>query len=103
MQQSHCFILNSTIENSPCTISEALCCGLLVITTAVGGTPEMVNETNGLLVPASNAAALTAAMQQVMENFNTYNRTQIAAGGIRKVWSSSHCRKVQGSVYSSVN
>jgi glycosyltransferase involved in cell wall biosynthesis len=93
MQQSHCFILNSTIENSPCTISEALCCGLLVITTAVGGTPEMVNETNGLLVPASNAAALTAAMQQAMENFNTYNRTQIAAAASEKYGQASIAEK----------
>ncbi|HEY1114422.1 MAG TPA: glycosyltransferase, partial [Chitinophagaceae bacterium] len=28
MQLSHCFILNSYMENSPCVIGEALCCGL---------------------------------------------------------------------------
>jgi glycosyltransferase involved in cell wall biosynthesis len=51
------------------------------------------NETNGLLVPASNAAALTAAMQQAMENFNTYNRTQIAAAASEKYGQASIAEK----------
>jgi len=84
MQQSHCFILNSTIENSPCTIAEALCCGLPVITTAVGGIPEMINGANGMLIPASNVEALTETMQQVMENYDSFDRVQIAAAASEK-------------------
>ena len=50
MQQAHSFVLNSNIENAPCVISEALCCGLPVIATRVGGVPEMVDKFNGILV-----------------------------------------------------
>ena len=45
------FILPSDAENSPCVISEALSFGLPVIATDVGGVSEMINETNGVLIP----------------------------------------------------
>jgi len=78
MQQSHAFILFSNIENSPCVISEALCCGLPVIATNVGGIPELVNKENGILVDAGNAKELADAMSLVMKNDRQYNRQRIS-------------------------
>lgn len=78
MQLADCFILFSNIENSPCVIGEALCCGLPVIATNVGGIPELVDETNSILVEAGNENTLATAMQEVMKNYFTYNRKKIA-------------------------
>jgi glycosyltransferase involved in cell wall biosynthesis len=78
MQQSDCLILFSNIENSPCVIGEALCCGLPVIATAVGGIPELVNESNSLLVVPKNETSLAAAMQQMMDKYAEYDRKKIA-------------------------
>jgi glycosyltransferase involved in cell wall biosynthesis len=78
MQQANCFILFSNIENSPCVIGEALCCGLPVITTTVGGIPELVNERNSFLIPPKDEDALTDAMQQMLEKHTSFNCKEIA-------------------------
>lgn len=78
MQQANCFILFSNIENSPCVIGEALCCGLPVITTSVGGIPELVNESNSLLVEPKDEGALARAMQQMMEKYAAFTCKKIA-------------------------
>lgn len=79
MQHAGCLVLFSNIENSPCVIGEALCCGLPVIATDVGGIPELVDATNSLLVKAGDEQQLTAAMQKMMRDHQQYNRKEIAA------------------------
>ena len=78
MQLADCFVLFSNIENSPCVIGEALCCGLPVIATNVGGIPELVDETNSLLVEAGNENALALAIQAIIGSYSSYNRKKIA-------------------------
>lgn len=73
MRKAHCFVLNSHIENSPCVIGEALCCGLPVISTNVGGVPEMVDSTNGILIPAKDPMALVTAMERMIVEYHTYD------------------------------
>jgi glycosyltransferase involved in cell wall biosynthesis len=84
MQQSHVFVLNSYIENSPCVIGEALCCGMPVIATCVGGVPELVTSQNGLLIPSNNTAALAAAMQKMYESWGRWNAGKIAGDAKQK-------------------
>ena len=84
MQQSDCLVLFSNIENSPCVIGEALCCGLPVIATGVGGIPELVNENNSLLVEPKGEESLAAAMQEMMTNYGGYNRKKIAEDAMGK-------------------
>lgn len=78
MQESDCLILFSNIENAPCVISEALCCGLPVIASNVGGVPELVNGNNSILVTAGNENELLAAMKAMSANTNQYDRKKIA-------------------------
>jgi glycosyltransferase involved in cell wall biosynthesis len=78
MQQSDTLVLFSNIENMPCVIAEALCCGLPCIATQVGGIPEMVNAGNGILVPAGGETELVRAMEQMLHNIGSYNRKKIA-------------------------
>lgn len=84
MQRSHCFILNSIMENSPCVIGEALCCGLPVIATNVGGVPELVNQSNGRLVSPNNVEELAKAIEEVMNNYSYFNTKSIAEEASQK-------------------
>jgi glycosyltransferase involved in cell wall biosynthesis len=84
MQEADAFVLFSEMENAPCVISEALCCGLPVISTDVAGIPEMVNESNGLLVSASDEASLILAMEKAYLDHKHWDRAQIAERAAEK-------------------
>ena len=64
MQDSTMLLLTSFIENSPCVIGEAHCCGLPVVATDVGGIKELIME--GETVPAKNPELLAAAILRWM-------------------------------------
>ena len=78
MQQSSALLLFSRYENLPCIVLEALCCGLPVISSRVGGLAEVINDSNGLLVERENIAELVKAMQQMITGYQHYNRPAIA-------------------------
>ncbi len=84
MQQANSLLLFSRNENMPCVILEALCCGLPVIATNVGGIPEVINRQNGILVESENVQQLVSAMISVMENYSNYNRQEIATAARQK-------------------
>lgn len=59
-------LLSSSWENFPHGVVEALAVGTPVVSTAVGGVGEVVEDgVNGLLVPAGDPAALAAAVTRV--------------------------------------
>ena len=61
------FVLPSLIEGLPNTVLEAMCAGLPVVATSVGGTPDVVaHGVSGFLVPSNNAAALGEALESLL-------------------------------------
>jgi glycosyltransferase involved in cell wall biosynthesis len=82
MQLSSSLLLFSRFENLPCVILEALCCGLPVISSRVGGIPEVIDGENGILVESGNIPDLVTAMIQMIENYAEYNRKLIAEKAI---------------------
>lgn len=66
-------VLFSNYENMPVVILEALACGIPVVATRVGGIPEMVDETNGILVPAGDEDALLKALITISAAYPSYN------------------------------
>jgi len=78
VQNSNAFLLFSCYENLPCVIAESLCCGVPVISSSVGGVPEMVDESNGILVPSGDENALYNAMESMILNYKKYDRKKIS-------------------------
>ncbi len=78
MQDAQALLLFSRFENLPCVVLEALCCGLPVISTAVGGIGEVITRANGLLVENEQVTQLADAMEQMINNYSAYNRAAIA-------------------------
>lgn len=67
-------VLSSNYENMPVVILEALSCGLPIVSTHVGGISEMVNDSNGILVPARNIEALANAITTMCETYSQYDK-----------------------------
>lgn len=84
MKKSHVHILFSRYENQPCVNLEALCCGLPVIATDVGGLPEVVDHSNGALIPSQNENALADAMEKMILYYNKYDRKKISDNAISR-------------------
>ncbi|MEO6468369.1 MAG: glycosyltransferase [Acidimicrobiia bacterium] len=60
------FVLASNNEGLPVALMEALALGLPVVATAVGGVPEAIDASNGILVPARDPAALADAIHTLV-------------------------------------
>jgi glycosyltransferase involved in cell wall biosynthesis len=80
MKQTDCLLLFSRYENLPCVILEALCCGVPVISSNVGGIPEILNEKNGLIVNEGNESELLAAIETLAAHQPGFDRKAIAFG-----------------------
>jgi glycosyltransferase involved in cell wall biosynthesis len=63
------FVLPSSWEGISLALLEAMACGLAVVATNVGGTPEVVkNGESGLLIPPNDPNALESAIRTLVEN-----------------------------------
>lgn len=82
MRNSDFLILPSYWENFPCVILESLCCGLPVISTNVGGIPEIINESNGILISPGEPELLVEAMKEMLDTCHKYDREVISNNAI---------------------
>lgn len=99
VRSAHCGVLFSDSEMLPCSLLEWLCTGMPVIASRVGGIPEAVNSTNGILVEAGNEKALAEAMLTMMEQYANYRPDQIALNAVKQ-YSYSSAGKQISDVYS---
>lgn len=68
-RQSHLFLFPSRHEGMPNAVLEAMASGLPVIASRIAGNEELVlHGTTGLLVESENIDALTAALQELIED-----------------------------------
>jgi glycosyltransferase involved in cell wall biosynthesis len=65
--QASILVHPSHVDNSPNSIAEAMCSGLTVVSTQVGGIPSMIeHERTGLLVPAGQPQQLADAISRLL-------------------------------------
>jgi len=63
------FVLPSFSESAPMVISQAMCVGMPILTTRVGGIPEMIEQgVTGVMLEAGDVDALTAELARLIEN-----------------------------------
>jgi glycosyltransferase involved in cell wall biosynthesis len=73
-------VLPSAWENFPHAAVEALAMGTPVVATAVGGVPEIIRDgENGLLVPAGDVEAFSAAVVRVLDDDSLRDRLRTNA------------------------
>jgi glycosyltransferase involved in cell wall biosynthesis len=65
---SDIFILPSLYENCPMSILEAMASSKGVITSNVGGIPELINDKNGILIPAQNSDIIAESILKLLNN-----------------------------------
>lgn len=75
--------LPSWSEGYPNVVVEAVACGRPVVATDVGGVKEILNASNGVMVPARDANALARAFEDVLNR--PWDQAAIAAQ-IRRTW-----------------
>jgi glycosyltransferase involved in cell wall biosynthesis len=69
LARAQVFALSSRSEALPRSVLEAMRAGLPVVASDVGGLPELVDQgVNGVLVPRADAAALSAALAELISD-----------------------------------
>lgn len=76
MSAADLMTLPSWSEGYPNVLVESLACGCPIVATRVGGIPEIVSDSNGLMVAARQVASLQAALSQALSK--SWDRKAIA-------------------------
>jgi len=79
MRAADLFVLPSRFDNLPCAIVEALASGLPVVSTTVGGIPELVGDCSGRLIAPDDPMGLADTLDDTLANLDVFDRGAIAA------------------------
>lgn len=101
MNESHCLIQFSNYENLPCVIVESLSSGNYVISTNVGGIPEYINSSNGVLVEKKDERALLNAIIEMPEKTHLIERKKLSEDS-KEIFSMKQIGQQISDVYISV-
>ncbi len=84
MAKGEALVIFSNYENMPVVINESFVLGVPVFSTNVGGIAEMVNDTNGRLVPKGDEEALFNVLNGFLDNQFTFQKEQIRKQAIKR-------------------
>lgn len=94
-------VLSSNYETQGVVLLEAFACGLPVVCTDVGGIPEIVNESNGILLPPHDSEKLANAIHTMMQTYQNYDAKPLR-DNIVKRFSNESVGKLLNSIYKSL-
>lgn len=80
----HCFVLTSQMETFGVVLIEALSRGRPVIATKCGGPQDVIDESNGLLVPVGGIQELAEAMVWMRGNSNRFDPAELRADVVKR-------------------
>lgn len=98
LASSDFLVLPSNYETQGVVLLEAFACGIPVVSTKVGGIPEIVNESNGILVPPHDSEKLADAMQKMIASYQNYNSNALRDNIIKK-FSNESIGKLLNDIY----
>ena len=78
MHNANAFVLFSNIENLPLVLIEAMSTGMPIITTNVGGIPEIFNSFAGYMVKPKEEEELYLSMKKMIANYNQFDYKKIS-------------------------
>lgn len=66
LAQADIFLNTTNVDNTPVSVTEAMACGLCVVSTSVGGLPYLLNDNkDALLTPPDRPVAMAEAIQRL--------------------------------------
>lgn len=77
IQSADFMVLSSNYETFGTVVIECLSCGIPIVATNVGIVPEVINETNGMIIPAGDTTALENGMDEMLDECRSYDPTII--------------------------
>lgn len=101
MRKADALVMFSRYENLPCVIAEALCCGLPVVSSRVAGIPEMLDDTNAIMVDPENEVQLQSALLQMLTE-NKWSRESIA-GAAKEIYNFQKIAREISAAYKQVD
>lgn len=89
LSASDVFLLSSISEGIPLTVIEAMAARRPVVSTAVGGLPELLEHgVSGMLAPSGDASSLAASLVQLYQSADLRNQmAEVAAGRAQEKFS----------------
>jgi len=100
MAETDIFLLSSILEGKPLVIAEAMAYGCPIVSTNVGGIPELITDgVNGLLCPPENPQCLAEKIITLVDDFDlrqrlgraaraSYEKSPFGSGAVAKFFSS---------------
>ena len=77
MAEADLMVVFSNYENFPVVINESFALGVPVISTAVGGIPEFVNDKNGRLIEAGQETDLVSLLKDFLDKKMKFDKQKI--------------------------
>jgi glycosyltransferase involved in cell wall biosynthesis len=88
--ENHVFVFPTLFEGMPTAILEAMARAMPIIVTDTGATLELVDETNGIIIPKNDPQALAKAMQTMLQmppnHFQSLSRSSLQKFHARFTW-----------------
>lgn len=88
LRSSDYLIHPTDAENLPCIIIESLSCGTPVVSMRVNGVPELVDDSNGVLIDAKDVGQMTDVLRGMLNGKYNFNR-EVISGNARGRFSAS--------------
>lgn len=99
---SDVFVLPSYVEGLPMAILEAMAHGLAILSTPVGGIPEVVDESSGFLIRPGDKDALAERLKTLCDNPDILNALKKGSRRAGVAYSTDAVREVLNGVYQKV-
>ena len=67
LSEADIFLNTTNVDNTPVSVMEAMACGLCVVSTNVGGIPDLVDDgKDGILVPPADPTAMADGVRRIL-------------------------------------